>query len=671
MLNPYVPRPLDEPTAVPLSGDDLTVLDGAKILAAPDDPDDWPRWREQLTRWRTDARRRTGYDGSRYDEARTDCFVVGLTWMWDELLYDHDLGTFTPEGFAEAAERDFGGFDGVVLWHAYPVEGIDARTQLDFYRDVPELPDLVGALQGHGMQVFVTYYPWEPGDTADLVDLVSWTGADGVFLDSVKEGSAEIRTSLDKLRPGVLLEAESVLPLDRVHDHALSWAQWCADSPVPGVLRSKWFERRHMLHHTRRWHRSHLDEIHSAFLNGCGLLVWESVFGAWVGWSARDRSLLKGARRVLDGHRDWLQSEQWTPLADHPGADAQVYASRWERDGVVLWTVVNRGGDYEGPWLDTDVPADRRWSELTADLGLVVDGAGGRTTVTGRLPAGGIAAVLAEPHDRLSSTPGRAASAPDQDTSFPARAAVRIPCPSAPTLAVPLEMAVVDAGRHELVVEHRVRETGLYGEAPYVDEWKPLPPRLHQRGTLHRTAHLGRFAIARTEVTNAEFAGFVAATGYRPVRAERFLAHWDGGVPPVDREHEPVTYVELADARAYARWAGTRLPTEDEWQVAGTAGLLQRGAPRVWNLTESEHTDGRTRFCILKGGCDFENVDSAWYFDGGVRSPEFSAKLLLTGAGVGRSPSIGFRCAVDLELLDLDAVPPDAADLDAVDLEEK
>jgi hypothetical protein len=51
-------------------------------------------------------------------------------------------------------------------------------------------------------------------------------------------------------------------------------------------------------------------------------------------------------------------------------------------------------------------------------------------------------------------------------------------------------------------MRHRVRETGLYGEAPYVDEWKPLPPRLHQPVTMHRTVTLGRFAIGVAEVTN-------------------------------------------------------------------------------------------------------------------------------------------------------------------------
>src|SRR5690349_22548307 len=32
--------------------------------------------------------------------------------------------------------------------------------------------------------------------------------------------------------------------------------------------------------------------------------------------------------------------------------------------------------------------------------------------------------------------------------------------------------------------------------------------------------------------------------------------------------------------------------------------LLERAQPLVWNLTESEHVDGRSRFHILKGGCE-------------------------------------------------------------------
>jgi formylglycine-generating enzyme len=81
----------------------------------------------------------------------------------------------------------------------------------------------------------------------------------------------------------------------------------------------------------------------------------------------------------------------------------------------------------------------------------------------------------------------------------------------------------------------------------------------------------------------------------------------------------------------------------------------------VWNLTESEHSDGRTRFLILKGGAAYR-ADGApwyfdgapWYFDGGPQPAEVSVKLILLPGGLARSPSVGFRCAVDL-------VDPDGA----------
>jgi formylglycine-generating enzyme len=559
---------------------------------------------------------------------------------------------FTVDAFLDAAERDFGGFDGVVLWHAYPVIGLDERNQFDFYREVPELPDVVRAFQRRGVKVFIDYNPWDVGtrrepvaDADAVAELVAHLGADGVFLDTLKEGAQELRKKLDAVRSGIVLEGESRVPLARIEDHAMSWAQWFADSDVPGVLRAKWFERRHLLHHTRRWHRSHLDELHSAWLNGCGVLIWESVFGVWVGWNERDRALLRAMRRVQRSHGAWLRSADWTPLADHPGGDPKVYASRWTHDGQPLWTVVNRGEAYDGPWLVTEDRPGHRWVDLISGNELTVGpAADGRIVVGGPLPTGGIGAVMAT--TQLGRAMGGSLSVARHDpvvgdASFPARAAVRRPAPWAPRAGVPEGMVALDGGRRDLVVRYRVRETGLYGEAPYVDEWKPLPPRLHHIGTLHRTVRLGRFAIAAHEVTNGQYAEFLRATGYRPARPERFTA----GQGPADA---PVTDVDLVDARAYARWAGLRLPTEDEWQVAAEAGLLRRADPLVWNLTESEHTDGRTRFCVLKGGAEFRADGSDWYLDGGPQPPAASVKLLLLGAGLTRSPSIGFRCAADL-----------------------
>ena len=328
VLNPLVPRPIDLPT--PIDGD----LDRAKIIAAPDDPDEWPAWRDALVRWRDAAR--AGYDGGAYErlEWTQSCFAVALVWLWDELLYDHARERFTPERFVEEAEREFGGFDGVVLWHAYPVIGIDERNQFDWYRDVPGLHELVADLHERGLRVFVDYNPWDVGTRREPVDdaeavaaVVRELGADGVFLDTMKEAMPELRAAL----PDAAFEGESTLPLERIVDHHLSWAQWFADSPVPGVIRARWFEQRHMLHHTRRWNRSHAEELRSAWLNGVGMLVWESVFGAWVGWNERDKAMLRGMLEVQRRYARLLTHGEWTPLAA-ASDDLAVVGSRW-RDG--------------------------------------------------------------------------------------------------------------------------------------------------------------------------------------------------------------------------------------------------------------------------------------------------------------------------------------------------
>jgi formylglycine-generating enzyme required for sulfatase activity len=77
-----------------------------------------------------------------------------------------------------------------------------------------------------------------------------------------------------------------------------------------------------------------------------------------------------------------------------------------------------------------------------------------------------------------------------------------------------------------------------------------------------RQVKLPPFLMDRYLVTNEEYAAFTAATGYLPP------PHWGGRKPPKNRERHPVTFVTWEDAREFAKWAGKRLPTAEEWEVA-------------------------------------------------------------------------------------------------------
>lgn len=78
------------------------------------------------------------------------------------------------------------------------------------------------------------------------------------------------------------------------------------------------------------------------------------------------------------------------------------------------------------------------------------------------------------------------------------------------------------------------------------------------------------FFIDKNEVTNEEYAKFVAATGYPAPPS------WVNGKYADGEGQFPASDVTWDDAAAYAKWSGKRLPTEEEWEFAarGTDGRL-------------------------------------------------------------------------------------------------
>jgi formylglycine-generating enzyme required for sulfatase activity len=211
--------------------------------------------------------------------------------------------------------------------------------------------------------------------------------------------------------------------------------------------------------------------------------------------------------------------------------------------------------------------------------------------------------------------------------------------------------------------------------------WEDAPRRYH----LYKM-HMKPYYIDKYPVTNAEFKKFLDASGYRPKDDHNFLRDWKNGSYPAGWDRKPVTWVSLEDARAYAQWAGKRLPHEWEWQYAaqGTDGrtypwgnewdaarvpppekgrdmrpptsvdAYPKGASpfgvtdlvgNVWQWTD-EFVDEHTRAGIVKGGSYYQPQGSLWYFPQAFKLTEHG-KYLLMAPSKDRASTLGFRCVVD------------------------
>jgi formylglycine-generating enzyme required for sulfatase activity len=624
--------------------------------------------------------------------------------MFDQEFCSPQTNEYTLKGFLDKALKEFGGFDSIVLWHAYPRIGYDDRNQFDFYREMPgglnRLHLLVQGFHQRGVKVFIDYNPWDQGtrrepvsDLDALADLVKTLDVDGVYLDTMGKGPAEFRAKLDAVRPGIVLDSEGVPPLENIQDQHMSWAFEFHDSFTPGILRNKWLERRHMQHQIWWNDRDRTGQLHSAWMNGSGMVVSENEFGNWVGWSPRDKSILRSMLPIQRRYARLFSGEAWTPLV--PTEVAGLFASLWEgsSDTLRIWTLANRSNrTIQSTLLRVASAEGARYFDLIRGCEAETSGSGSEISIAGVIRPRGIAAFAAGTDAALGSdfrqflaSQKEADSHADFRLDFPARkSSLRLPTqmPKSAPASIFAAMAEIPPVVFNMEVIFRVRECGFYDPQTEIgvdreNRHKPL--------MFWREVRLSPYAIDITPVTNLQFATFLKESGYRPTHADNFLKHWKHGAPPDGKKDHPVVYVDLDDARAYAHWAGKRLPTEEEWQYAAQGpdlllypwgnemkpGVCNGGESgdttsvtafpagrspfgcydmcgNVWEWTESERSDGRTRFCILKGGSFYKATGSEWYADGGQQTSKFASKFLLMWPGLDRCGTIGFRCAADV-----------------------
>jgi iron(II)-dependent oxidoreductase len=666
--------------------------------------EDYKVWLDDITHWRTEIRIRNGYSGQEYEQPELkwtqSSFIQPQMMVEDRYFYDPIAGKYTVDKYLDDLQRRYGGIDSVLVWPVYPNIGIDDRNQYDQLRSmpggVPGVKQMVADFHRRGVKVLFPVMLWDQG-TRDsglpnanaTAKLLAEVGADGVNGDTLKGVPRSFRLAADVEHHPLALEPEHYMPapFEALAWNNMTWGYWQYPA-APMVSALKWLETRHLVHISDRWNRSKVDNLQYAFFNGVGYESWENVWGIWNGIALRDAEALRRVAKIERAMPDFLVSADWQPYA--PTEQHGIYASRWPLKNQTLWTIVNRNqNDSDGRQLRLPRQSGARYFDLWHGVELTPE-IGDSVYLNFPLEAHGFGAILASldaPDARLlallrdmKTLSANPLSSYSDEWKFLPQQIVAIPKTS-PSTKRPEGMVMIPASDFSFKVDgieiEGFSDVGVDVQYP----WEDSPRRHH----LH-TIHIDPFWIDKYPVTNAQFKKFLDATHYRPQDDLNFLRDWQNGNYPTGWDNKPVTWVALEDARAYAAWAGKRLPHEWEWQYAaqgsdgrtypwGNAwnteavptpdkGRTMRGPDavdahplgaspfgvmdlvgNVWQWTE-EFQDEHTRGGIVRGGSYYQPQGSIWYFPQAYKLGEHG-KLLMMAPSKDRSGGLGFRCAQD------------------------
>lgn len=704
--------------AAALPAQDPPIRASGEQIEGPAKAADFAAWIAGMARWRAEQWKRMGYDGSQYDRPELkwtqSSFMQPQMMIQDRYFFDPESGKYTVDRYLDDLDKRYGGIDSVLIWPTYPNMGIDNRDQFDMFHDMPGgirgIRQMVADFHRRGVRVLFPIMLWDQGtrdidrpETDALAEELAAVGADGVNGDTMIAMPRSFRVASDKTGHPLAFEPEHLLVDEALAYNNMNWGQAVPALSSPSIFASKmgvfapeyvdkykWLEPRHMTNISDRWQRNKTLDLQYAFFNGVGMETWENIWGIWNGITPRDAATIWRVAKIERKFSHLLVSPDWVPHT--PTLQFQVYASKWPGNGRTLWTIINQnefdvsgeqivvpynpGATYYDVWhgiqLKPIVAGDK------ARLSFTIEGCGFGAVLAvknGPLPAD-MAAFLKE-MNQLDSV--RLDSFSSQWHVLPQTLVPIKPAKSA--ASTPPGMVAIRGGYFNFKVSGIEIEGGDWAGVDVQYPWENAPRRHHA----HRM-WIAPFDIDRYPVTNAEFKKFLDATHYHPRDDHNFLRDWKNGTYPEGWANKPVTWVSLEDARAYAAWAGKRLPHEWEWQYAaeGTDGrdfpwgniwetndvpVPDRGRelrgpddvnahPQgqspfgvedmvgdVWQWTD-EYEDEHTRAAILRGGSYYTPQGSKWYFPQAYNLHEHG-KYLLMAPSEDRAGTLGFRCVVD------------------------
>jgi iron(II)-dependent oxidoreductase len=673
---------------------------GSKACTA----EDHASWLTDIQHWRTERRIRIGYDGSRYDipslKWTQSSFFQPQMMVEDRYFYDPVANRYTVDRYLDDLEKRYGGIDAVLIWPTYPNMGIDDRNQHDMIRSmpggIPGVKQMIADFHRRGVRVLFPMMMWDQG-TRDpgmswpdaIASLMAEIGADGINGDTQDGVPLAFSLAADKIGHPLAFEPEGGPSDEALAWDVMTWGQYQFPF-APLVDKYKWLETRHMVNISHRWNRDKTDDLQFAFFNGVGWESWENVWGIWNGITPRDGEATRRVATIERGIAPFLISKDWEPMS--PVLRYGVYASRWPLGEEAVWTMVNRNEyDVEGDQIEVSPKEGLRYFDLYHGAELKPQTVpGGKTVLAFSIEAKGYGAILAtstSPNQNVQALLSKMKELTATPLSNYAHEWKVVP-----QQIVPIQPTKATSGASEGMIKilpgdflfkvagieiEGLNDMGVDVQYP----WEDSPRRFHEHAL-----EIKSFYIDKYPVTNAEFKKFVDSSHYHPKDDLNFLRDWKDGTYPQGWENKPVTWVSQQDARAYASWAGKRLPHEWEWQYAaqGADGRLYpwgnqwddsavpvpdksrtmrgpdavdahpKGASpfgvmdlvgNVWQWTD-EFIDEHTRGGILRGGSYYQPQGSIWYFPQAYKLNEHG-KLLLASPSMDRSGGVGFRCVLD------------------------
>jgi gamma-glutamyl hercynylcysteine S-oxide synthase len=667
---------------------------------APCAPNEHEVWLEDIRHWREERLIRIGYNGSRYElpalQWTQSSFIQPQMMVEDRYFYDPVANHYTVDRYLNDLEKRYGGIDAVLIWPTYSNMGIDNRNQHDLVRTMPGgiagVRQMVADFQRRGVRVLFPMMMWDQGTNDPgkswpdaIASFMAEIGADGINGDTQDGVPRAFSEAADQIGHPLAFEPEGGPQDEAVAYDVMTWGQYKFPF-VPRVDRYKWLEPRHMVHISDRWNRDKTNDLQFAFFNGVGWESWENIWGIWNGITPRDAEATRRVAAMERAVAPFLVSKDWEPFA--PMLHFGVFASRWPLGNETVWTIVNRNEyNVSGPQIELPEQEGMRYFDLYHGVELKPEPSANKVTLTFSLDAKDYSAILATksaPSERIAALMAKMKAMTAQPLASFSHEWKFLPqhmaeiAATKPPSAAPGDMVKIPEGTFTFKV-HGIEIEGFNDVGVDVQfPWEDSPRRYHER-----VMNVKSFWIDKYPVTNEQFKKFMEAAHYQPKDDLDFLRDWQNGTYPSGAADKPVTWVSLEDARAYAAWAGKRLPHEWEWQYAAQGadgrlypwgnewnasavpvpdkGRTMRGPDsvtahpngaspfgvmdlvgNVWQWTD-EFLDEHTRGSILRGGSYYQPQGSIWYFPQAYKLTEHG-KLALMAPGKDRSGALGFRC---------------------------